>query len=63
MLHIWGYGVVFLLREAHFLGKTQPFSHPRRHFSMFFCIYRDFLLYISPAFMLFYYKLNTKYIG
>jgi len=52
MLHIWGYGVIFLLREAHFLGKTQSLDHPRQLFSTFFTIYRDFFPYISPAFTL-----------
>jgi hypothetical protein len=59
MLHIWDCGVVFLLSEVHFLGKTQLFSHPRRLFSTIFRIYRDFSLYISLAFMLFI--LQTKY--
>jgi hypothetical protein len=53
MLHIWDSGVVFLLRERRPRGKTQPLDHPRRLFSTIFCIYRDFLLYISPAFTLF----------
>jgi len=63
MLHIWGYGVIFLLRERRSRGKTQPLDHPRRLFTTIFTIYRDFSLYISLAFTLFTYKLNTKYIG
>jgi len=63
MLHIWDSGVVFLLREAHFIGKTQSLDHPRRLFTTIFTIYRDFFLHISLAFTLFTYKLNTKYIG
>jgi hypothetical protein len=52
MLHIWGYGVIFLLREARSTGKTQSLDHPRRLFTTIFTIYRDFFPYISPAFTL-----------
>jgi len=53
MLHIWDIGAMSLLPGAHFLGKTQLFSHPRPLFSTIFTIYRDFFPYISPAFTLF----------
>jgi len=59
MLHIWDCGVIFLLRKRKSIGKTQSLDHPRRLFSTIFCIYRDFLLYISLAFTTF--LLQTKY--
>jgi hypothetical protein len=41
MLHIWGYGVIFLLRKRKSIGKTQSLDHPRRLFTTFFRIYRE----------------------
>jgi uncharacterized membrane protein YesL len=53
MLHIWGYGVIFHLRERHSTGKTQSLDHPRRLFTTFLRIYRENFNAITLVFTLF----------